>query len=337
MQPTAGTVPLSDVPFGNAVALDVALKEFRSKSGAPTGRALKGIARAAVASGEVKSVQVALPEGRREWIVDGATFDAELGALLERATWLTRLRGWWEGRRRSSNAGSAPRARGFKRELLRFLSGSPARLRVAERWFGTPNYGLDLAVGSRFNPKQNRVEILGLLGLLAERKPRSLLEVGTSKGGTLYLFSKVADPAARLVTVDLEQRKPGLLRGFARGDQQVELIQADSAAPETLARIQALFPDGVDFMFLDGDHRYEGIRKDFELYRGLARPGGLIAFHDIVPDNHTRHGVRTGGVAGGVHQLWRELRERYRHQEFIAHPEQDGRGIGVLFVDEAGS
>ncbi len=326
---------LSDVPYANAVALDVALREFRPKSGSFSGRTLKGLARQALASGHVKSVQVELPEGRRESIVDRATFDAEFGAVLDRVDALARLRGWWEGRKRSS--GSSQRARGLRRHLVRFLTGTPSGLRLAERWFGTANHGLDLAVGSRFNPKQNRMEILGLLGLLEARQPQTVLEVGTSKGGTLYLFSQVADPAARLVTVDLEHRMPALLESFARGEQSVELIQADSTAPETVARIRALFPDGVDFMFLDGDHSYEGIRKDFELYRELARPGGLIAFHDIVPDNHTRFGVRTGGFAGGVHQLWQELRDRYRHQEFVAHPEQDGRGIGVLFVEDPGS
>lgn len=333
MSPISETVPLTDVPFGNAVSLDVALKAFRPKGGSPKGRALKGVARRAVATGAVKSVRVELPEGRQEFIVDGATFDAEFGAVLGRTSLVDRMQGWWEGRKRSTTGSVLARPRGFRRQLLRFISATPARLRLAERWFGTPHYGLELADGSRFNPKQNRVEILGLLDLLAERKPRTILEVGTAKGGTIYLFSKVADPAARLVTVDLEHRKPALLRGFARGEQELELITADSTAPETVARIQELFPDGVDFMFLDGDHRYEGIRRDFELYHGLARPGGMIAFHDIVPDNHTRHGVMTGGIAGGVHVLWRELRDRYRHQEFVAHPEQDGRGIGVLFVD----
>ncbi len=34
----------------------------------------------------------------------------------------------------------------------------------------------------------------------------------------------------------------------------------------------------VDFLFIDGDHLYDGVKIDFELYKKLVRPGGLIAF-----------------------------------------------------------
>jgi hypothetical protein len=33
-------------------------------------------------------------------------------------------------------------------------------------------------------------------------------------------------------------------------------------------------------LFIDGDHRYEGVRRDFEMYSPLVGAGGLIAFHD---------------------------------------------------------
>jgi len=38
-----------------------------------------------------------------------------------------------------------------------------------------------------------------------------------------------------------------------------------------------------DFLFIDGDHTYEGVEGDFEMYSPLVRRGGIIAFHDIVP------------------------------------------------------
>jgi predicted O-methyltransferase YrrM len=40
----------------------------------------------------------------------------------------------------------------------------------------------------------------------------------------------------------------------------------------------------VDFLFIDADHSYEGVKKDFEMYSPLVRKGGIIAFHDIIPD-----------------------------------------------------
>ena len=43
MSLTSETVPLTDVPFGNAVSLDVALKAFRPKDGSPKGRVLTDV------------------------------------------------------------------------------------------------------------------------------------------------------------------------------------------------------------------------------------------------------------------------------------------------------
>jgi hypothetical protein len=39
-------------------------------------------------------------------------------------------------------------------------------------------------------------------------------------------------------------------------------------------------PQGVDFIFIDGDHSFEGVRKDFELYSQLLSENGIIALHD---------------------------------------------------------
>jgi predicted O-methyltransferase YrrM len=39
-------------------------------------------------------------------------------------------------------------------------------------------------------------------------------------------------------------------------------------------------PEKVDFIFIDGDHSYEGIHKDWQLYADKVKPGGIIALHD---------------------------------------------------------
>jgi len=36
----------------------------------------------------------------------------------------------------------------------------------------------------------------------------------------------------------------------------------------------------VDFIFIDGDHSYEGIRKDWQLFPDKLRKGGIMALHD---------------------------------------------------------
>ncbi|OGU01874.1 MAG: hypothetical protein A2085_03000 [Gemmatimonadetes bacterium GWC2_71_10] len=69
------------------------------------------------------------------------------------------------------------------------------------------------------------------------------------------------------------------------------------------------------------------------MYSPLVRPGGLIGFHDIVPDRRTRFGSDTTGDAGGVPRFWTELKQRYgaAASEIIQDPEQDGCGVGMLY------
>jgi len=87
----------------------------------------------------------------------------------------------------------------------------------------------------------------------------------------------------------------------------------------------------LDVLFIDGDHSLEGVRQDFLAFAPLVREGGIIAFHDIVPDHKTRFGIDTGQYTGGVPQFWAQVRTLYTStEEFIGDPGQDGYGIGIL-------
>jgi predicted O-methyltransferase YrrM len=79
----------------------------------------------------------------------------------------------------------------------------------------------------------------------------------------------------------------------------------------------------LDYLFIDGDHHYEGVKRDFEMYAPLVRTGGLIAFHDVA--------VHPPGSGCTVDQLWRELRSHYPESyEFIENAQQGMYGIGAI-------
>ena len=79
----------------------------------------------------------------------------------------------------------------------------------------------------------------------------------------------------------------------------------------------------VDFLFIDGDHRYEGVSQDFELYSPLVADGGLIGFHDIVPGPESN--------VGGVPRFWGELKEASgERREIVADWNQGSGGIGLI-------
>jgi predicted O-methyltransferase YrrM len=57
---------------------------------------------------------------------------------------------------------------------------------------------------------------------------------------------------------------------------------SDAAAP-ILAQELASSGGLADAIFIDGDHSYEGVKKDIERYFPLLKVGGVVLFHDYLP------------------------------------------------------
>lgn len=190
------------------------------------------------------------------------------------------------------------------------------------------------AFGISIKPTQVKYEIARLLEIVGELRPRAVLEIGTAGGGTLFLFTRVADPNAKIVSIDLPggpfgggypKWKVPLYKSFAREGQRIYLLRRDSHDPRTLEKVKEILGgEKVDFLFIDGDHTYEGVKKDFEMYSPLVRKGGIIAFHDICP-----HPPETKCE---VSRFWNEVKRRYRYLEIVEDWNQKWAGIGVLYV-----
>jgi len=102
---------------------------------------------------------------------------------------------------------------------------------------------LKITFNSNFiRPIQIREEIKNLLLILEKVKPKIILEIGTSRGGTLFLFSNIADEKATLISVDLYQtiEKRILFRYIKKRKQKIFLIQEDAHSIETLKKIKAI-------------------------------------------------------------------------------------------------
>jgi predicted O-methyltransferase YrrM len=195
------------------------------------------------------------------------------------------------------------------------------------------------AFGIGIQPFQSRWELRRLLEEVQRLRPRAMLEIGTANGGSLFGLARVCSPDAHIVSVDLPKGSFGggypswktpLFRSFTYGDQRLDLIRADSHARETFDDVQRrLGGRQLDFMFIDGDHAYAGVQRDFELYAPLVRPGGIIAFHDIVPleDDHPSG---SGDHPGDVPQFWTHLTATHDATELIDPEGTGGFGIGLI-------
>jgi len=214
------------------------------------------------------------------------------------------------------------------------------RFAVATRDIGALEDAIEFAFSGRFGglirPLQIRSEIHSLCEIVAEHEPNTVLEIGTERCGTLFLFSRLAAPNALLISIDLprEDLKPwrSLCEHLGRRDQKISLIDGDSHDNATVEKLHQVLGDRkVDFLFIDGDHSYDGVKEDFATYFLFMEKHGIVAFHDINPDYWMRFGQRTGPCGGEVYRFWDEIKNRFKHVEFIDDSAQDGYGIGILW------
>lgn len=168
---------------------------------------------------------------------------------------------------------------------------------------------LALVAVQGFGAMQKVSEFASLLELLEKeveheyRLPLRILEIGAGKGGTAWAFTKLR--ASKVVSIDLPNGPwgggeivPQVKYINENSKCEYHYIAGNSQSPEAFLKAQELIPV-VDFLFIDGDHSYEGVKADYEKYEPLVRQGGIIGFHDIA-----LHAKETGCE---VEKFWCEL------------------------------
>jgi len=221
----------------------------------------------------------------------------------------------------------------------KFVEDAISNLKEQLEHCNSINEYLDLVYSFNFRdltikPFQIKNEIATLLKILKLKKSKTVLEIGTANGGTLFLFSKVCPPDTTLISIDLPEGPFGgdffpdskipFYKSFATQQQKIHIIRADSHNSETLDEIKVLLNGKkIDFLFIDGNHRYESVKKDFELYGEFLSDDGIIALHDISsgPEKNV----------GEVPKFWKEIKSKHESLEILDNYNTLGYGIGLLF------
>lgn len=181
-------------------------------------------------------------------------------------------------------------------------------------------------------PAQNPSELIRLARKVREKQPKTVVEIGTYRGGSLYVWTQALKSAEKFISINL----PGDQRGgyterrarFYENFTEEELccILQNSHKEETKEILEKkLEGDKIDFLLIDGDHAYNGVKQDFEMYKNLVSDGGLIALHDILP--------QPDNPKVEVNRFWSEIKNEYKTEEIIADENQK-RGFGLVKLDK---
>ena len=108
----------------------------------------------------------------------------------------------------------------------------------------------------------------------------------------------------------------------ARLGSRVQLVKG--ASVPTRSVIEGELSDGIDILYIDGDHSIEGVFDDFRTYYEDVRVGGYILLHDIYPAMCACDGPRV---------LLDKLAESSISRDQLQvteYPTSDGYGVAVI-------
>jgi predicted O-methyltransferase YrrM len=173
-------------------------------------------------------------------------------------------------------------------------------------------------------------EYAELLLLFKNSNIESYLELGVANGGSFFVNSIfLQNTAKKLYCVD----------NLAYKETHVQ--QTESKILSKVNKLKDMFfdktfkfynsttddyfktsQDYFDCIFIDADHSYEGVKRDFENALNHVNENGILVFHDIA------------NVETGVKKLWNEIKDNFKDNKEFCFTEANwyNCGIGVLYI-----
>jgi beta-1,4-mannosyl-glycoprotein beta-1,4-N-acetylglucosaminyltransferase len=168
------------------------------------------------------------------------------------------------------------------------------------------------------------LEIENLQLTVANQHPKVIVEIGTANGGTLARWLEIPS-VETVISIDFpvgihggqgfEERTYVISDAIEQSNltkKEFYAVNGDSKDPYLINRVSELLNGRkIDFLFIDGDHTYEGVKKDFEIYQQFLHVNSIVAFHDIVDSIFHR------SENCFVSDFWGEIKQKYKNEEFI--------------------
>jgi cephalosporin hydroxylase len=116
------------------------------------------------------------------------------------------------------------------------------------------------------------------------------VEIGTFAGGSASLLS-THPKVKKVISIDLGEPIDKSIpiknvSNFKHTECTYEYIQGDSTDESTIEKLKSLTTN-IDILFIDGNHHYDWVLKDFNNYKNFVVKGGYIIFDDYQDYEHS--------------------------------------------------
>lgn len=166
--------------------------------------------------------------------------------------------------------------------------------------------------------------------LIANIKPKIIVELGTHYGTSLWAFSQAVKDQNIDTEINAVDTWEGEKHAGFYGEEVFETVKdiKNKFYPkQKINLIRKTFDNAIsdfknnsiDVLHIDGLHTHEAVKHDFESWLPKVSQNGIVLFHDI----------KVGEMDFGVYKFWEELKEKYTTIEFF-----QSFGLGFLFLNK---
>lgn len=144
--------------------------------------------------------------------------------------------------------------------------------------------------------EKNRVpELTMIKSLITLTKPQTIVEIGVNRGSaSIYLCEAANEIGGKVFLFDIWEDYSGptwnkkvrvasspveVGNRLAEYAKLVTITQTDTSDPGFPELLKSMCPT-IDFAFIDGDHRYEGVKRDFYSVKPLLSDNAIVILHD---------------------------------------------------------
>lgn len=165
-----------------------------------------------------------------------------------------------------------------------------------------------------------KLDLLPFVSFIKQFNPKVIVEIGTHRGGSADVWIKAFEPEL-FITIDSGPipHIPPEVRIHEQPNYHYLWVH-DSQTETTIAKVRGLLAGRhIDFLFLDGGHKFTEVLGDMGNYGKLVKPGGVIGMHDIdVTGNECQ-----------VPAVWQDFKRTHPYLECKLGPASTGLGLFI--------
>lgn len=157
----------------------------------------------------------------------------------------------------------------------------------------------------------NHHHILYIIKELLGKKCKNYLEIGVALGSSISSVMQSDSPMKCFYGIDLFDINTGsenvdkvykMIQSFNKHNHNFELIKGNSRSKNVINTLdEKLNNEGIDFLYIDGNHEFKYVLSDFWNYEKFMNQDGIIVFDDAV----------TNDVKAAINEIIVKVGKRY--------------------------